>query len=63
MARTLNSFTVTLQGLKLSHKGSVNKRFTQSNQGIDQNLMKMNKISLLANIENYHLLFERVDFN
>lgn len=58
-----NTHTVNIQGLRLTHKGSINKRFLQTNKGINNDILKDNKVALLANVENYHLQFERVDFS
>jgi hypothetical protein len=54
---------ITLSGIKLAHKGSVNKRFIQQNQGIENNVLKANQEALLSNVENYHLQFERINFS
>lgn len=58
-----NTHTVNIQGLRLTHKGSINKRFLQNNKGISNDVLKNNKVALLANVENYHIQFERIDFN
>lgn len=59
-----NITTVEVQGIKFTHKGSINKRFVQNSDGVIENkILKENQANLLANVENYHLQYERVDFS
>ena len=55
--------TVTLQGIRFTHKGSLNKRFLQNQKIVMKDLLKQNKHELLAHAENYHIQFERANFS
>lgn len=53
----------TIQNLKFTHKGSLNKRFLQNAKKLSGNVLKDNKFNILTNIESYHLQFERLNFD
>ena len=53
---------VTLQGLRLAHKGTSTKRFQRTKNQMND-IIKDNKINIMYSIENYHIQFERIDFS
>lgn len=52
-----HSKPTNIVNIKFTHKGSINKRFTVNSRKI------FNEKNLLTSVENYHLQFERLNFN